>query len=147
MAEIRRTADAEWHGDSRSGGGKISSASGALKNVTYTWADRFDNAPGTSPEELLAAAHASCFSMALASRLAKEGHKPETIQTHATCIMTPKEGGGWKISRMRLETKARVPGLDENTFKQLASEAEKGCPVSTLLRPGLEDVELVASLV
>ena len=145
MADINRTADVEWNGDLRGGNGKITTGSRAIQQQAYTFATRFENAPGTNPEELIAAAHAACFSMAFASALAKKGYQPEKIQTHATCIMTPKEGGGFRISKMRLETKGQVSGLDEATFKQIAEEAEKGCPVSGVLRPGLE-IELHASL-
>jgi osmotically inducible protein OsmC len=144
--EIRRTAQAIWHGDSRSGNGSISSGSGVLKDVPYSYATRFGDTPGTNPEELIAAAHAACFSMAFASRLKRSGYQPQGIETHATCIMSPQEQGGFKITRMRLEVQAQVPGIDETTFRRIAQEAETGCPVSTALRGGVE-IELGAALV
>jgi osmotically inducible protein OsmC len=145
MAEIKRMAMVVWNGDSRTGGGRVSSGSGALKDVPYAYATRFGDTPGTNPEELIAAAHAACFSMAFASRLEHNGYQPQSIETHATCVMSPQEEGGFKITRMHLETRGQVPGIDEATFRQIAREAEKGCPVSTALRGGIE-IELDAGL-
>src|SRR4030042_659454 len=106
MAEIKRTAQAIWNGDSRSGNGVISSGSGVLEGVPYSHATRFGDTLGTNPEELIAAAHAACLSLALASRLSRKGHQPQSIETRATCIMSPQEQGGFKITTMRLETRA-----------------------------------------
>ena len=144
MPEFKRTARAVWNGDSRHGQGRVSSGSGALNDTPYTFVTRFGDAPGTNPEELLAAAHAACFSMALASRLAGAGHPPEEIQTAAACFMT-RDDAGVKITRMRLETRVRAPGLDAAAFQQLAAEAEKSCPVGNVLRGGLT-IELDAAL-
>jgi osmotically inducible protein OsmC len=140
MAPIQRTATGVWHGDLRGGSGQIDSTSGVLKAVPYTYATRFEHAPGTNPEELIAAAHAACYSMAFANYLSQQGHTPEEITTRATISL---ESG--TISAMHLATQGRVPGLDDATFKRLADEAEKKCPVSNLLRPGLK-ISLEAAL-
>ena len=140
MAAITRTARGTWTGDLKSGSGNIDSTSGVLSATPFTFATRFENAKGTNPEELIAAAHAACFSMAFANYLSGKGHVPEEISTEATISL---DGG--KIDKMHLVTKARVSGLDEAEFQQLAIEAEKACPVSNLLRLGLE-ITLDASL-
>jgi lipoyl-dependent peroxiredoxin len=145
MADINRKASAVWQGDSRSGKGKISTDSGVLNQVAYNWNMRFENEPGTNPEELIAAAHAGCFSMAFASMLSKDGFTVENISTQATCVMTPKPGGGMRISKMRLETQAKVPGIDEAKFQEIAAAAKNGCPVSSLLAPGLDAIEFTAT--
>lgn len=145
MADIERTAEAVWNGDLRSGTGQISSTSGVLKAVPYSFGTRFEQAPGTNPEELIAAAHAACYSMALAATLGRKGYQPEHVETRAICHLTPQQPSGFKITKMRLETRGRVPGIDEATFKQIAEEAEKGCPVSNALRS--IDIELDAKLV
>jgi len=132
MPAILRTATGTWHGDLKSGKGSIDSTSGVLKATPYTFATRFENAKGTNPEELIAAAHAACFSMAFANYLSTQGHLPDTIATQAT--ITLEDG---RIHKMHLETRGKVAGIDNATFKRLADEAEKKCPVSNLLRPGL----------
>jgi len=147
MADLNRMASAEWNGNLREGKGRFSVKSGTFKDAAYSFKTRFEEEPGTNPEEMLAAAHAACFSMAFASFLAKKGLNPESIATDATCVMSPKEGGGFRISKMRLNVKGHVAGLDAATFQQYAEEAEKGCPVSTVLRPGLDAVEVSAALV
>ena len=103
-----------------------------LKDTPHTFAQRFGDAKGTNPEELIAAAHASCYSMAFSHHLSENGHVPESITTKAT--VTLEDG---KIHKMHLETRGRVPGIDNATFKRFAEEAEKKCPVSNLLRNGL----------
>ena len=125
MRPIQRTATGAWRGDLRSGTGQIDSPSGVLDETLFTFATRFENAKGTNPEELIAAAHAACFSMAFANYLTQQGHQPEEITTQATISL---EDG--KINKMHLETQGRVPGLDTDTFERLAEEAEKQCPVS-----------------
>jgi lipoyl-dependent peroxiredoxin len=141
MALLLRTATGVWHGDLRSGTGEMGTTSGVLDKVPFTFATRFENAKGTNPEELIAAAHAACFSMAFSNYLSKQGHVPDTITTRATISL---EDG--KINKMHLETRGKVSGVDDATFKQMAVEAEKTCPVSVLLRPGLA-ITLDASLV
>lgn len=145
MAEIQRTADAVWQGDLRGGKGTISSPSGVLKEDAYSYVTRFENAPGTNPEELIAAAHAACFSMAFAGALAKKGYTPEWLATHSVLSMDRGEAG-FTVNKMRLEVTGSVANIDEATFKQIAEEAEKGCPISRLLRPGLKEIEVVAKL-
>ena len=140
MAGIERSATGMWHGDLRSGKGQIDSTSGVLQNTPYTFATRFENAKGTNPEELIAAAHAACYSMAFANYLSQQGHVPDEITTRATITL---DNG--VINKMHLVTKGKVPGLDEETFERLADEAEKKCPVSNLLRNGLA-ITLEASL-
>ena len=137
MAEIRRKAHAVWTGNLREGKGRMDTSSGALIEKPYSFHTRFENEPGTNPEELIAAAHAGCYSMAFSATLGDKGYAPERIETHATCIMTPKEGGGWEITGMHLKVRGRVPGLDNATFVEISHEADKGCPVSNLLRNGL----------
>jgi len=145
MAEIKRTGKGVWRGDLRDGDGIVSVGSEVLKDEAYTFATRFEQAPGTNPEELIAAAHAGCYSMAFANVLSKKGYQVEAIETTATVHLTREEGGGFAISKSALDVRGRVPDLDEETFKQLAEEADGACPVSNLLRPGLE-IELEATL-
>ncbi len=145
MADIERTSNAVWNGDLRSGNGQISSTSGVLDNTDYSFATRFEQKPGTNPEELIAAAHAACFSMAFAGTLGRKGYQPQQIQTQATCVLTPQQPSGFKITKVRLESRVKVDGLDDATFQQVAREAEAGCPVSNALRGSLE-IELNATL-
>jgi len=132
MAAIIRNATGTWHGDLKSGRGEISAPSGVLRETPFTYATRFESAKGTNPEELIAAAHAACYSMAFSNHLSGQGHVPDTITTQAS--ITLEDG---RIRAMRLETRGKVPGLDAAAFKRLAEEAEKKCPVSNLLRSGL----------
>ena len=145
MAQIKRFGRAVWRGDLKSGKGTVSNESGALSDVPYTFGTRFGDERGANPEELIAAAHAACYSMAFSNFLAGKGHRPEEIQTKATCMLTSKNGG-FAITGMKLEVKGRVPGLDQQAFSALAHEADGACPVSNLLRPGLE-IEIEAELV
>lgn len=138
MPEFRRTGSAVWQGDLRNGRGVLSSESAALEREPYHFGTRFANVPGTNPEELLAAAHAACYNMALAGTLASHGHIPDEISTTATCYLESLESGGWKITRMHLATRVKVAGLDEAALQEIAVEGERGCPVSNALRPGLQ---------
>ena len=144
MTEFNRKAGALWNGDSRSGIGMISTESQALYEQPYNYQTRFGEQLGTNPEELLAAAHAACFSMALASTLKKNGFEPKKTDTNATCTVAPKNGG-YEITRMQLHVRAEVPGINDAAFLKLVKEADKGCPVSNLLRSGL-DIEIDAVL-
>ncbi|MCL4183293.1 MAG: OsmC family protein [Burkholderiaceae bacterium] len=132
MAAIERSASATWNGDLKQGSGRMDAASGILSGTPYTFATRFGDAKGTNPEELIAAAHAACYSMAFANYLSQQGHVPESIETSATISL---ENG--TIGRMHLRTRGRVPGVGAADFARLAEEAEKKCPVSNLLRNGL----------
>ncbi len=137
---IERTATGVWRGNLKGGNGTITSTSDVLREAPFTFATRFENAPGTNPEELVAAAHAACFSMAFANYLDGQGHPPEQISTRATITL---DNG--VIGKMHLVTKGRVPSLGDAEFKRLADEAEQKCPVSNLLRSGLQ-ITLDASL-
>ena len=136
MANIERKADARWNGDLRSGSGTISSASGVLQETPYSFRTRFENERGTNPEELIAAAHAACFTMAFSNVLSQAGHAPRTLATQATLGMDAA-GGGFKIASMQLRVRGSAEGLDQAQFQQLAEQAEQGCPVSNALRGNL----------
>jgi lipoyl-dependent peroxiredoxin len=144
MADILRTAEAVWDGDLRGGKGKFSATSGVFKDTPYSFATRFESANGTNPEELIAAAHAACYSMALSGKLGSLGHKPERIQTTATCHLTPQQPAGFAITKMHLETRGKVPGMDEATFQKIALET--ACPVSGALK-GSVAIEIDAHLI
>ncbi len=145
MADIVRKAGVIWNGDSRSGNGIISTESKVLYEQPYSFGTRFEDAPGTNPEELIAAAHAACFSMAFASVLKKNGFTAKEIETNAECTISLKDGG-YQITHMQLHTRGEVPGIDDPTFQKLAKDAEQGCPVSKLLRPGVP-IDLKADLI
>lgn len=144
MAEIVRQAGAVWQGDLRKGKGIISTESTVLTEVPYSFATRFEDKPGTNPEELIAGAHAACYAMALANTLSKKGYKPESVDVSAACVLE-KQDGGFAITRMRLRARGVVPDIDDDTYFQIAKEADMGCPVSNLLRPGLT-IELETEL-
>lgn len=133
MADIERSSNAVWNGDLRSGNGTISSHSGVLSDTPYSFATRFEQAPGTNPEELIAAAHAACFSMALSGQIVRAGGKPERIQTEATCVLSPQQPSGFKITKIRLHTHATVPGMEDDAFQEALSTAKQNCPVSQAL--------------
>jgi osmotically inducible protein OsmC len=141
MADIQRSASVQWNGDLRTGSGKISTASGVLREVPYSVPSRFESGKGTNPEELIAAAHASCFSMMLAKILGDQKKTPTEINTKATLTLGQR-GGGWKITKIQLETEVAGGGIDEPTLKQAAAQAKEQCPVSVLLKPGLEEITL-----
>ncbi|HEY7305816.1 MAG TPA: OsmC family protein [Bryobacteraceae bacterium] len=126
-----RTAKAQWKGDLKSGTGIISTASGVLSSTPYSFKTRFEQGNGTNPEELLAAAHAGCFSMALSLMLQNEGLKADSIETTCT-ISLEKEGDGFAIKRSHLDLKARIAGASEEAFQRAANAAKEGCPVSKL---------------
>lgn len=132
-------AHAEWNGSLREGNGQMRVGSGAF-DVPYSFKTRFEGTGGTNPEELIGAAHAGCFSMALAAGLGKAGHQPEKISTDAE-VFLENNGGGFSITRIRLSTVGEVPGLDEATFRQFAEDAKKNCIVSRALA-GVENIEL-----
>jgi len=136
-----RNAEATWEGGLREGKGSYKAESGSVAG-SYSFA-RFEDAGGSNPEELLAAAHASCFSMALSAQIEKAGATPQRVTTQAACTIE-KVGPGFKITTMELRTRARVPGLDDAKFQELAQAAKTGCPVSQALT-GL-DVKLDAAL-
>jgi osmotically inducible protein OsmC len=128
---VARKAEAEWRGDLRSGKGQVSLGSGAWSGP-YSFRSRFESGEGTNPEELIGAAHAGCFSMALAAGLTQAGHAPERIHTVAT-VEIEQQDGGFAIPRILLRTEARVPGIDEGAFQEQARTAKVNCPVSKAL--------------
>lgn len=130
MAE--RSGKARWQGDLNEGTGTVSFGDGAFEGA-YSFKSRFEEGDGTNPEELIAAAHAGCFSMALAGILGNAGHEPESIETEAKIRLTPAGGGGFEISRIDLITRATVPGIDADEFAKHAADAKAGCPVSKAL--------------
>jgi lipoyl-dependent peroxiredoxin len=126
-----RNAKAQWKGDLKSGSGTISSASGVLSNTPYSFKTRFEQGNGTNPEELLAAAHAGCFSMALSLMLQNEGLKADSIDTTCTISLEP-EGDGFAIKNSHLDLKAKIPGASQDAFNRAATNAKEGCPVTKL---------------
>ncbi|HET9834791.1 MAG TPA: OsmC family protein [Rhodanobacteraceae bacterium] len=130
---MQSKGSAVWKGGFKDGRGSISTASGALKDSGYSVGSRFEGGSGTSPEELIAAAHAACFSMALSLLLGKAGLKPDSIETSAT-VSLDKAGEGFEISGSHLQVVARIPGADDATFQRIAKDAEEGCPVSRVLK-------------
>ena len=138
-----RRAEAVWEGNLMKGKGKMKLGSGAFEGA-YSFASRFEEGTGTNPEELIGAAHAGCFSMALSLFLERAGHVPESIQTKAK-VHIDKAGEGFRITTIELQTEAKVPGIDEKTFLAQAEAAKKGCPVSQALT-GV-DIKLHATLV
>jgi len=138
-----RKAKAVWRGTGRSGNGDISTDSGVLAETPYSFKTRFENEKGTNPEELIAAAHAGCFTMALAFQLQAAGFTPTELTTEAAVSLDP-DGQGFRISRSALTLRAAVPNLDDATFAKLAGDAEKNCPVSKVLNA---EITLDAKLV
>jgi osmotically inducible protein OsmC len=145
MPDINRHGEAHWTGDLLKGSGTTTTGSGVLRDVPYSVPSRFNTARGTNPEELLASAHASCFSMMLAKILGDLQKPPGSIHTKATLTMAQR-GGGWKISAIHLDTEAESQGLDQETLERAAEQAKEQCPVSVLLKPGLESLTLKVSL-
>ena len=129
---MNRKASAIWRGGLKDGKGSISTDSGVLKETQYSFSTRFENGIGTNPEELVAAAHAGCFSMALSAELGRSGITPESIQTTATVTMD-KTDAGWTITQSQLDLVAKIPGLDQAKFTAAANAAKAGCPISRLL--------------
>jgi lipoyl-dependent peroxiredoxin len=127
-----RKAKAVWRGTGRDGSGDLSTDSGVLAQTPYSFRTRFENEKGTNPEELIAAAHAGCFTMALAFGLQSAGFTPTELSTEAAVTLEP-EGKGFRISRSALTLRAKVPNLDQAKFAQFAGDAEKNCPVSKVL--------------
>lgn len=142
---MERSASAEWHGGLQGGKGVISSASGVLKDTQYSFATRFENGAGTNPEELIAAAHAGCFSMALSAQLGEAKLTPDFVKTTAKVTLGKVEGG-FAITKIHLTTEAKVPGADEASFKKAADGAKAGCPISKLFANNAE-ITLDAKLV
>jgi osmotically inducible protein OsmC len=138
-----RNGSAEWHGDLKSGKGELTVGDGVFKGE-YSFASRFEEGEGTNPEELIAAAHAACFTMALSNMLAEHGHAPDSVRTVARVHLRQKDGVP-TIQRIDLETEGKVPGIDQDHFAEHAEEAKTGCVVSRALA-GVEEMTLTAKL-
>jgi lipoyl-dependent peroxiredoxin len=139
----KRRAEARWDGSLESGHGTMRMTSGAYEGP-YSFQSRFEEGDGTNPEELIAAAHAGCFSMAFSADLGRAGHDAESVETSAT-VHLDKVDDGFAITRIELDTRARVPGIDEDEFQRIAEGAKQGCPVSRALA-AVESIEVKAEL-
>ncbi|MFC0266445.1 OsmC family protein [Kushneria aurantia] len=128
---IQKKGSAEWKGSLKKGKGVVSTESGALKENPYGFNTRFEGQPGTNPEELIGAAHASCFSMALSMMLGEEDLEPESINTEAT-VTLDQDDSGFYVSKVHLQTVAKIPGADQTAFDRAAKNAKEGCPISRL---------------
>ena len=129
---MNRKASAVWQGGLKDGRGTVSTESGVLSDAAYSFRTRFENEKGTNPEELVGAAHAGCFSMALSAQLGESGLKPERIETAAT-VTLEKVADGFAVTAVHLDVSATVPGADEAKFQAVANKAKEGCPISKLL--------------
>jgi osmotically inducible protein OsmC len=139
-----RDGTAEWRGDLQSGSGTVSVASGLFQDGNYSFTSRFEEGPGTNPEELIAAAHAGCFSMALSLILSEAGHPPESVKTTAKVHLRNVDGQP-TIAQIDLVTEGQVPGIDQQEFDQYAAQAKEGCPVSRALA-GVDEMTVDANL-
>lgn len=139
---MKRKASAHWQGGLKDGKGTISSESGVLSNTQYSFSTRFENGIGTNPEELIAAAHAGCFSMALSGQLGNAGMTPTSIDTNATVTME-KLDAGFTVTAVHLDVTVKIPGADKTAFEQAAQKAKEGCPISRLLKA---DITMTAKL-
>src|SRR5580693_5300843 len=140
---MQRKASAVWQGDLKSGKGAISTASGVLSNTQYSFSTRFEDGVGTNPEELIAAAHAGCFSMALSAQLGTAGITPESIETTAAVTLEKTEAG-FTITKVHLDVAAKIPGANAAAFEKAAQDAKSGCPISRLLKA---EITMTAKLV
>lgn len=129
---MKRKGSAVWSGDLKGGKGTVSTGSGVLHDTQYSFKTRFENGAGTNPEELIAAAHAGCFSMALSAQLGNAGLTPQRIDTAAT-VTIEQSGAGFAITAVHLDVRAKIPGADQAAFEKAANEAKSGCPVSKVL--------------
>jgi lipoyl-dependent peroxiredoxin len=141
---MKRTADAKWQGDLKGGKGTISTASGVLSNTQYSFHSRFEQGAGTNPEELLAAAHAGCFTMALSAQLGAAGLKADSLETKCTITVEQKDGG-FAITESHLELTAKIPGATQEAFDTATGAAKAGCPVSKLYNTNITLVATLAS--
>jgi osmotically inducible protein OsmC len=142
---MNRSGSAVWHGGLKDGKGTVSTQSTAVKDLQYSFGSRFEDGVGTNPEELLGAAHAGCFSMALSAQFTEAGLKPETIETTAVVTLELLKDGGPTITKIHLTTKVTAPGVDKAKFDELAHNAKIGCPLSKVLKAA--EITLDAQLV
>ncbi len=146
MANFESSATAVWNGDLTGGSGTVDFGTGALPSTPLTWASRTESSDGkTSPEELVAAAHASCYAMAFSNVLATAGHQPDQLHVSAIVAFGPKDGGGFEVKSSALTVRGKVSGLDQAAFEKLANEGEQGCPISNALRGNI-DITVNATL-
>ena len=131
---MKRKASALWRGDLKSGRGTISTESSVLKDTQYSFGTRFENGPGTNPEELIGAAHAGCFSMALSAELMKAGFTAESIATTATVTLENHPQTSWTVTAIHLDLTAKIPNITAEKFSEIANGAKTGCPISRLLK-------------
>jgi osmotically inducible protein OsmC len=131
---MKRKASAVWYGDLKSGRGQISTESTVLKDAKYSFTTRFENGPGTNPEELIGAAHAGCFSMALSAELQKAGFIADSVATSATVTLENHPQTSWTVTKIHLDTVAKVPSITADKFAEIANGAKAGCPISRLLK-------------
>ena len=141
--QSRRCDAAVWNGTLKEGKGRVSTESGAVNDMQYSFSTRFEDGVGTNPEELIGAAHAGCFSMALSGQLVNAGMKPESIETTAIVTLEKKDAG-FTVTAVHLDVAARVPGADQSAFETAANNAKSGCPISRLLNA---DITMTATLV
>jgi lipoyl-dependent peroxiredoxin len=134
---MKRNASAVWHGNLKTGKGTLSTDSTVLKQTQYSFTSRFESGVGTNPEELIAAAHAGCFTMALAAALEKAGHVADTLSTSAALTLENNPQTSWTISAIHLATTAKVPGIDPGKFAEIAAGAKANCPVSRVLNAAI----------
>lgn len=143
---MKRKANAHWQGNLKEGKGTISTQSGVLNNTQYSFSTRFENGIGTNPEELIAAAHAGCFTMALSNQLGEVGMTAESLDTEATLTME-KTDAGFTVTEIALELTAKIPGADQAKFEEAAQKAKAGCPISRLLNTTITlNAKLVAAV-
>ena len=141
---MKRTAQAVWNGSLKEGKGTLTAPGGALKNTPYSVSMRFENAPGTNPEELIAAAHSGCFAMALSAELGNAGFKPDQLDATAEVTLENVPQKGWTVTSSHLVLKAKVPQIDAAKFNELANKAKTNCPISKLLNTNITlDAKLV----
>ena len=133
---MKRSASAVWHGDLKTGHGALATKSGVLHNTPYSFLTRFESEPGTNPEELLAAAHAGCFTMALTAELGRAGFTPTRMATQATVTLEQVQGQ-WTIPAVHLENEAWVPGISNEQFQAIAADAKENCPASRLFKAAI----------
>jgi lipoyl-dependent peroxiredoxin len=140
---MKRNASAEWHGDLKTGKGRLSTDSGVLSKTPYSFGTRFENGPGTNPEELIAAAHAGCFTMALSAQLGEAGLVAEHLETTATLTFEQRDAG-WTVTQIHLDVKGKVPRADTAAWEKTTQAAKAGCPISRLLNTTITmDAKLV----
>jgi osmotically inducible protein OsmC len=139
-----RNGSAEWKGDLKGGSGAVEVGEGAFEGA-YSFTSRFEEGEGTNPEELVAAAHASCFAMALSNIMAEDGHTPDSVRARAEVQLRPVDDQP-TVARIDLKVEGSVPGIDEDTFRSYAQKAKEGCPISRALA-GVPEIELEAKLV